>query len=419
MKYLQLVSLVCILCLGLILSACAPTSTPTVNPTDEPAVQPTTEVTAVPETPAETSAPANASDPASRNDMYSAAPTMQIDSDKYYVATIVTEKGEISLELYAAKVPVTVNNFVFLAREGFYDDTTFHRVIPGFMAQGGDPTGTGTGGPGYSFADEFDPSLAHDRVGVLSMANSGPGTNGSQFFITFTPTPWLDDMHTVFGRVIDGLDVLFSLRERDPQAATMPGDRIVRVRITESNTPPVSALPTNTEIAMPEEPAARYELYVQPPEMVIDPAKTYVATLQTSKGVIEVTLDAQAAPLTVNNYVFLARAGFFNGISFHRVEPEFVIQGGDPLGSGQGGPGYLIPAEIGLPHEEGSIAMARLPDQGNPRRMSSGSQFYITLSATSQLDGAYTVFGKVTSGMEVVKSIAVGDVIESVTISER
>ncbi|MBN1922398.1 MAG: peptidylprolyl isomerase [Anaerolineae bacterium] len=153
--------------------------------------------------------------------------------------------------------------------------------------------------------------------------------------------------------------------------------------------------------------------------MVIDPEKTYIATLQTAKGAIEVTLDAQAAPLTVNNFVFLARAGFFDGINFHRVEPEFVIQGGDPLGSGQGGPGYLIPAEIDLRHEEGSIAMARLPDQGNPRRMSSGSQFYITLSATSQLDGGYTVFGKVSSGMDVVKSIAVGDVIESVTISER
>jgi len=413
-KHINLYSLILILSLALILGACGSTAAPTAEPTSPP----TTEATVAPVT-EEPSTPVDASDPAARNNMYSAAPEMQINPEKTYVATIVTDKGDIVVELYAGKAPATVNNFVFLAREGFYDDTTFHRVIPGFMAQGGDPTGTGMGGPGYSFADEFDPSLAHDRVGVLSMANSGPGTNGSQFFITFTPTPWLDDMHTVFGRVIDGLDVLFSLRERDPQAATAPGDRIVTIRVTESDTPAVSALPANTEIAMPEEPAARYELYVQPPEMMIDPEKTYVATFQTAKGEIEVTLDAQAAPLTVNNFVFLARAGFFDGISFHRVEPEFVIQGGDPLGSGQGGPGYLIPAEIGLKHEEGAIAMARLPDQGNQRRMSSGSQFYITLSATSQLDGAYTVFGKVTSGMDVVKSIAVGDVIESVTISER
>lgn len=413
MKRVHPLSVFLVLCLGLIASACSPTATPTVVATPEPTTPPPTQTVAAPTSPAATS------DPAARNGMYTAAPPMQIDPQKYYVATLVTEKGDITLELYADKVPHTVNNFVFLAREGFYDNTTFHRVIPGFMAQGGDPTGTGTGGPGYTFADEFDPTLAHDRVGVLSMANAGADTNGSQFFITFTPTPWLDDRHTVFGRVIDGLDVLFSLRERDPETATVPGDRIVTIRITESDTPPVSKLPADTDIPMPQEPAARYELYTQPPEMTLDLTKTYIATLKTAKGDIEVTLDAQAAPLTVNNFVFLARAGFFDGLTFHRVEPNFVIQGGDPLGTGEGGPGYMLPAEIGLRHEEGSIAMARLPDQGNPRRMSSGSQFYITLAATSQLDGSYTVFGKVTSGMDVVKSIAVGDVIESVVISER
>lgn len=413
MKRVHPLSVFLVLCLGLIASACSPTATPTAVATPEPTTPPPTQTVAAPTSPAATS------DPAARNGMYTAAPPMQIDPQKYYVATLVTEKGDITLELYADKVPHTVNNFVFLAREGFYDNTTFHRVIPGFMAQGGDPTGTGTGGPGYTFADEFDPTLAHDRVGVLSMANAGADTNGSQFFITFTPTPWLDDRHTVFGRVIDGLDVLFSLRERDPETATVPGDRIVTIRITESDTPPVSKLPADTDIPMPQEPAARYELYTQPPEMTLDLTKTYIATLKTAKGDIEVTLDAQAAPLTVNNFVFLARAGFFDGLTFHRVEPNFVIQGGDPLGTGEGGPGYMLPAEIGLRHEEGSIAMARLPDQGNPRRMSSGSQFYITLAATSQLDGSYTVFGKVTSGMDVVKSIAVGDVIESVVISER
>ncbi|MBN1261275.1 MAG: peptidylprolyl isomerase [Anaerolineae bacterium] len=153
--------------------------------------------------------------------------------------------------------------------------------------------------------------------------------------------------------------------------------------------------------------------------MALDTHKTYEATLATAKGEIVVALDAEAAPVTVNNFVFLARAGFYDGLTFHRVEPGFVIQGGDPAGTGQGGPGYVIPAEIGLPHVEGAIAMARLSDQGNPRRMSSGSQFYITLAQTAQLDGAYTVFGKVTVGMDVVETIAVGDVIESVTIAEK
>ncbi|HOT91568.1 MAG TPA: peptidylprolyl isomerase [Anaerolineae bacterium] len=165
--------------------------------------------------------------------MYAAPPAMVIDPTKTYTATIVTEKGDIVVQLFADKAPKTVNNFVFLAREGFYDNTTFHRVIPDFMAQGGDPTGTGRGGPGYRFEDEFDPTLKHDGPGVLSMANAGPNTNGSQFFITFVETPWLDGRHTVFGKVVAGLDVLFSISPRDPQTATSPGDLIKTIRIEE------------------------------------------------------------------------------------------------------------------------------------------------------------------------------------------
>jgi len=165
--------------------------------------------------------------------MYSAPPVMQIDPGKTYIATFETEKGGIVVELFADKAPNTVNNFVFLVRQGFYDNTTFHRVIPDFMAQGGDPTGTGTGGPGYRFPDEFHPDLKHDSPGILSMANSGPDTNGSQFFLTYEPTPWLDGHHAVFGRVIEGMDVLESLSPRDPQAATSPGDLIKIIRIEE------------------------------------------------------------------------------------------------------------------------------------------------------------------------------------------
>lgn len=171
--------------------------------------------------------------PAQRNNYYQAPPPMSIDVTKKYQATIVTDKGNIVLDLYADKAPNTVNNFVFLARQGFYDGTTFHRVIADFMAQGGDPTGTGTGGPGYKFADEFHPDLKHDGPGVLSMANAGPNTNGSQFFITFAATPWLDGKHTVFGRVTAGLDVLNSISLRDPQTATTPGDVVRRIDITE------------------------------------------------------------------------------------------------------------------------------------------------------------------------------------------
>jgi cyclophilin family peptidyl-prolyl cis-trans isomerase/tetratricopeptide (TPR) repeat protein len=172
--------------------------------------------------------------PAQRNQMYSTAPPMVIDPAKTYQATIVTEQGNIVLELYADRVPNTVNNFVFLARDGYYDNTAFHRVIPDFMAQGGDPTGTGTGGPGYSFADEFDPGLLHDSPGTLSMANSGPNTNGSQFFITYEAAPWLDGGHAVFGRVIQGIEVLQSLTPRDPQQAPgFEGDKILTILIKE------------------------------------------------------------------------------------------------------------------------------------------------------------------------------------------
>jgi len=160
-------------------------------------------------------------------------PQMSIDTSKKYTAQLKTDLGEIVLELFADKVPNTVNNFVFLAREKFYDSVTFHRVIPDFMAQTGDPTGSGRGGPGYRFTDEFHKDLRHDSPGILSMANAGPNTNGSQFFITHVPTPWLDGKHAVFGKVTAGMEVLLSIPARDPGRATEPGVRIQAIEISE------------------------------------------------------------------------------------------------------------------------------------------------------------------------------------------
>ncbi len=165
---------------------------------------------------------------------YASAPPLSIDPKKRYTAVFKTEKGEFAVELYAAQAPSTVNNFVFLARDHFYDGVTFHRVIRGFMAQGGCPTGTGTGGPGYKFADEFHPELRHSGPGMLSMANAGPNTNGSQFFITFAAAAHLDNRHTVFGKVVRGMDVVFSINERDPSRATGPGVKIHTVEISET-----------------------------------------------------------------------------------------------------------------------------------------------------------------------------------------
>lgn len=165
---------------------------------------------------------------------YAGPPAMTIDPQKDYSAVFEIEgKGQLKVKLFAKDAPNTVNNFVFLARDGFFDGTTFHRVIPGFMAQGGDPTGSGTGGPGYNFADEFSPQLKHSGPGTLSMANAGPNSNGSQFFITFEATPWLDGHHSVFGQVVEGLDVGLSISPRDPQSARAPGDKLVTVTIEE------------------------------------------------------------------------------------------------------------------------------------------------------------------------------------------
>ncbi len=167
---------------------------------------------------------------------YSSPPAMQIDPKKTYRAVMNTSKGAINIDLFADRAPISVNNFVFLAQDGFYDGVVFHRVLEGFMAQGGDPTGSGRGGPGYRWDDE--PSalrIRHDAPGTLSMANAGPNTNGSQFFITFAPTPHLDGNHAVFGRVADdeSLKVLGALQRIDPQrpSASVVADKIVSLTI--------------------------------------------------------------------------------------------------------------------------------------------------------------------------------------------
>ncbi len=179
-----------------------------------------------------------------------AAPVGALDTSKSYTATFKTEKGDIVVELLDDIAPIYVENFINLSRIGFYDGVTFHRVIQGFMAQGGDPTGTGSGTPGYRFPDQFHPDMRHDGPGVLSMANAGLNTNGSQFFITHIATPNLDPFnadgtpkqcsspavscHAVFGRVIEGMDVVLDIRLRDPARDPNPGDVINTIEITES-----------------------------------------------------------------------------------------------------------------------------------------------------------------------------------------
>ncbi len=166
---------------------------------------------------------------------FNSCPPMTIDPGKQYTATVKTEKGDFVIKLYADKAPMTVNNFIFLARQGWFNGLIFHRVIPGFVAQTGDPSGEGWGGPGYIFSNEIDPALKYDRPGLVGMANRGPDTNGSQWFVTYAPQPDLDGGYTIFGEVISGMDVVESLTPRNPsgQEDLPPGDKIVSVEITE------------------------------------------------------------------------------------------------------------------------------------------------------------------------------------------
>ena len=171
--------------------------------------------------------------PLLRNNLYLSPPPNALDDGTQYEATIVTSDGSMTFELYAKETPLAVNNFISLSRDGFYDGLTFHRVLEGFMAQGGDPTGIGTGSPGYQFEDEVNPNLIFDSRGILAMANSGPDTNGSQFFITLVPTPHLDGNYTIFGKLIEGDTVLSAINLRDPANPDNRGQKILEIRIQE------------------------------------------------------------------------------------------------------------------------------------------------------------------------------------------
>jgi cyclophilin family peptidyl-prolyl cis-trans isomerase len=167
---------------------------------------------------------------------YSSPPAMILDLESNYVANFRTSQGNFTVELFAAQTPVTVNNFVFLAQQGFYDGLIFHRVIENFMIQGGDPTGTGAGGPGYKFQDEIVAGLVFDSPGKLAMANAGPGTNGSQFFITVAATDWLNGNHTIFGEVTEGQNVVTSISRVTTDRGNVPLERVIieRIDITQS-----------------------------------------------------------------------------------------------------------------------------------------------------------------------------------------
>jgi cyclophilin family peptidyl-prolyl cis-trans isomerase len=354
---------------------------------------------------------------------WDAPPPMTINSDAVYLATFRTEKGDIVVELFANRAPITVNNLVFLANEGFYDGTIFHRVLEGFMAQGGDPTGTGTGGPGYRFADEIVSNLGFDEPGLLAMANSGPGTNGSQFFITFEPTPWLDGNHTIFGKVIEGMDVLMSLTRRDPQMdPNAPADVLETViieEIAESFLPPPPPTPIPRIPALLDgRPLAgipffqRENMFDRPPAMSIDPDGSYQATIVTSQGVIVIELDTVNAPEGVNNFYVLANLGYFDEFPVIYTEPGLFVLTGSPEGNPASDVGYALPDEPSEETVEGAVGYFLNANTGS----TSGSQFFILLGDRPDMAGFFTIFGRVIEGADIAAALTMDDTIERIDV---
>jgi len=385
-----------ILLLVLVLAACESTeAVPTETPTDVPTAEPT--------------------DIMAGFQQWDAPPEMTIDPDAIYLATFETDEGTFKVELLAQEAPVTVNNFIFLAEEGFYDNTTFHRVIENFMAQGGDPSGTGMGGPGYVFEDEIGFNYIFDGPGYLAMANAGPDTNGSQFFITYAPALYLNAQHTIFGIVVEGMDVVEALTLRDPEEnPDYPGSTLLSVTIEEIDESLIPE-PDTSDLVRPElddtRPLAeldfteRESLYTGMPELVIDPEAAYTAVIETTQGDIVVALDAAAATQMVNSFYVLANLGYWDNFPIIYVEPDFFVLSGSPNDAVTSDVGYAIPVETSLSNTTGAIGMWFRQDT----MASSGSQFYILLQDLTNLDGFFSVFGYVEEGMDVVSTLTMED----------
>ncbi len=359
---------------------------------------------------------------------WAAPPAFALSDGVDYGAQITLDDGSvISFDLFEAQAPQHVNNFVFLARAGFYDELTFHEVLPGVRVRAGDPITDGSGGAGYVLPDEpvsadNESALAADGVGVVSMWRDDTETSSSQFVIALSEGSMIDGA-TAFGQVTGGLDQLYAFSSRDPAAIPLPvtGPKIATVRITENGVVTQAVQPQEAAPLVPDLSLS----WPEPPAFTLEDGVDYRATIaMVSGGTIVIDLYEELAPQHVNNFVFLAREGFYDAVTFHRIIHGFMAQGGDPSGTGSGGPGYTIDAEFNdTLHVRGVLSMARTADPN-----SAGSQFFIVFAAAPHLDGAYTAFGEVISGMDIVDSFPErdptdpseppGPQIASITISE-
>jgi cyclophilin family peptidyl-prolyl cis-trans isomerase len=411
-------------------SAPAPAAAATQAPAAKAATTPgaTAGRPAVPAPPADDSRPLAKVAAAERNERFGAAAPASIKPGATYQATIVTDKGNVVAELYP-DAPQGVNNFVTLAQNGFYDGLTFHRVEPGFVIQGGDPKGDGTGGPGYTIPAEINHkhgpgALAWARTG--DQVNPTKASSGSQFYITQQETPFLDGQYSVFGQVISGMEVVNKIAV---------GDKIQRIDIKEvaaSQLPtPLPPTPTPLPKAPKSEqgrplakvPAAQREgLYNTPPEMTINPAAAYTATIKTSKGDVVVALDPKAAPKAVNNFVALADLGFYDGIPVAFTDPALYVVSGSPAMRPDSDVGYALEPEFGADGPKvitGTVAMYPSFNQATGDVMASGSQFFISFAEVQDNQTPLSLLGRVISGLDIASKLTVSDTLTSVTVAGK
>lgn len=428
-------TLLTVLSLLLLTAACMPPSTPVVPvpPTSAPAAAaPAPQPTAVtpvarPAVPAvvDESRPLAQIAPAERNERYSGPAPTWIKPGAIYQATIVTDKGNIVVELFP-DAPQGVNNFVTLAKNGFYDGLTFHRVEPDFVVQGGDPNGDGTGGPGYTIPAEI--KHPHPR-GALAWARTGDQVNperrssGSQFYITLRETPFLDGQYSVFGQVISGMENVDKIAV---------GDKIQRIDIQEAAT---SQLPTPTPTPLPKAPksesgrplaklpiAEREGVYNVAPEPPAQQPTAYQATIKTAKGDVIVALDPQSAPKAVYNFVTLANLGFYDNMPVAFIQSDLYMVAGSPASRPDSDVGYSLEPEVGPQGSAvmtGTVALYPTFDAVTGAVRASGSQFFIALTAVEDNETPLSILGQVTSGLEVVAGLTMSDTLTSVTIVEK
>ena len=352
-----------------------------------------------------------------------APPKLEFSEDKLYFWVLETNKGELKLELLHKIAPMHASATIYLSRLGFYDGLNFHRIINRFMAQGGCPLGTGTGTPGFQISQELSSLVRHDGLGVLSAANRGKGTKeGSQFFITFGPTPHLNGVHTIYGQLVDGQETLAKIEALGSQS----GDPRQAVEILSSKIvveeDPVASMPNDHDSEDAAIAGTRLFIEEQSEAKRIDPSrsswrtslpkpeqqsftegKTYRWNLMTNRGLMRIELFPGVAPMHVSSTIYLTLLGFYDGLSFHRVIPGFMAQGGCPKGDGSGFPGFKMGLEVSPDVKHSSVGILSAANLG--RDGTDGSQFFLTFGPTPHLDGGYTVYGKLSEGFEVLKAL--------------